>query len=154
MAVRKIIRFPIFLAFVAGLLWNFGGLDFPDIITDIAVKSRAAYTVLGMMLVGMGLGSLSGWKLDAPFLALTLGAKFVVWPLLAGFVIWADASYWHLFSGLAHQVFFVLAIVPLAASTVAFATEFKAVPEKAATAVLLSTLIALLYIPLMIAWFL
>jgi malate permease and related proteins len=42
-----------------------------------------------------------------------------------------------------------MAIVPLAANTVALATELKVHPERAAIAVLLSTLFALFYIPFM-----
>lgn len=154
MAIRKILRFPIFLSFVFGLLWNFSGLGFTEVFTDIAVKSRGAYTVLGMMLIGMGLGSVREMKMDFPFLLLTFVSKFVLWPLFAFAVIWADTQYLHLFPVLAHNVFFVLSIVPLAASTVAYATEFRAQPEKAATAVLFSTLFALFYIPLAVTWFL
>lgn len=154
MAVRKILRFPLFVAFILGIAWNVSGFAFSDSFTDIAVKARGAYTLLGMMLVGMGLGSIRQVRLDWAFLALTFFAKFVLWPALAWGVLALDAAYFQLLPELARHVLFLLSIVPLAASTVSYAIEFRAPAEKAAAAVLFSTLFALFYIPLMVAWFL
>ena len=47
----------------------------------------------------------------------------------------------------------LLSIVPLAANTVELASLFKSQPEKAATAVLLSTIFALVYVPVMTTYF-
>ncbi len=45
-----------------------------------------------------------------------------------------------------------MSIVPLAANTVAIATELKTYPEKASVAVLMSTLFALFFIPLVVSF--
>jgi predicted permease len=42
---------------------------------------------------------------------------------------------------------FLISIVPIAADTVVFATEFKSHPQKVAITVFLSTIFALIYIP-------
>jgi predicted permease len=51
-------------------------------------------------------------------------------------------------------VLLVLSIVPIASNTVAFATKLRAHPEKAAFTVMLSTLVALVYIPVFVYLFL
>lgn len=71
-----------------------------------------------------------------------------------GLILWVDTTYLHFCTPLMHQVMFLLSIVPLAANTVALATELKAEPEKAATSVFFSTLFVLFYIPVMTMLFL
>jgi len=63
-------------------------------------------------------------------------------------VVWVDNITLQLYNTSIHKVMILMSIVPLAANTVAFATELKAQPEKASLAVMLSTLFALFYIPL------
>jgi len=48
-------------------------------------------------------------------------------------------------------LFTLFSIFPIAANKVAFATELKVHPEKAALTVFLSTLFALFYIPLVVS---
>ncbi len=69
-------------------------------------------------------------------------------------VIIADNMVFRIYNPSIHKVMILMSIVPLAANTVAFATELKAQPEKASVAVLLSTLFALFYIPLIASLFL
>ena len=52
------------------------------------------------------------------------------------------------FDSLGRTVLWVLAIVPLAANTVAFASEMNLHPEKTATAVVISTVLAVFTVPL------
>ena len=61
----------------------------------------------------------------------------------------ANTGYFGIPVAVGHKVMFLLSIVPLAANLVAFSTELKAQPEKASLAVFVSTLIALIYIPLL-----
>lgn len=49
-----------------------------------------------------------------------------------------------------YQIAFIESIVPLAANVVAIATLVDAEPEKAAFAVLLSTIFSLIFIPVMV----
>jgi predicted permease len=66
-------------------------------------------------------------------------------------IILIDIRWLHLFNPLIYHVLALLAIVPLAANTVAYATQLNAHPEKAAVTVLASTLWALIYIPLIMS---
>jgi predicted permease len=103
-----------------------------------------------MMLIGLGIGTSKKLQFDIKFTAITFFAKFAVWPFLILLIILLDKSFLHIYNLQIYKVMLLLSIVPLAANAVAFSTVLKLHPEKAALAVLLSTLFALFYIPLMI----
>lgn len=150
-SLRRLARFPMVYAFLLGLAFNAAGWHLNQTYTDLALAFRGAYTVLGMMLVGLGLSSVRHLFVDLRFVALSFFAKFLAWPAMMFLLVWADRQFIHLYSNEVHQVMIAFSIIPLAANTVAYATELKTHPEKAASAVLLSTVFALFYIPLVVA---
>ena len=151
----RVFRLPALYACVAGIVCNVAGLELPVAANDMFVSTRGAFTVLGLMMIGLGLASAYGKRIrfDAIFTVLAFLAKFAAWPLVIFLLVVLDAQVFHLFDADTHNAIRLLAIVPLAANTVAYATELKTEPEKAATAVFLSTVFALFYIPLMVAVF-
>ena len=62
------------------------------------------------------------------------------------FLVFYDQSYVHFFSHEMHLCLLMISLMPIAANTVLLASLFQAEPAKAATAVSLSTLVALPYI--------
>jgi predicted permease len=153
-SILKAIRLPTLYASVLGLMLNAFHAHLGGEYARIAVDFRGAYSVLGMLMVGIGMVGAKRKGLDARFLTLAFIAKFVVWPLLVGAVIFLDVHVFHLFDTFTHRVMFLLSIVPMAANTVVFASVLRVHPEKAAASVFLSTLFALLFIPLAVALFL
>ena len=85
--------------------------------------------------------------------SLAFFSKFILWPLLMSVIIFADTYFFHLLTIEIRNIMFLLSLTPLAANTVSFATLLKVQPQKAAIAVLLSTLFALFYIPLIVSLF-
>ena len=152
-SLMKVLKLPTIYAFFLGLLVNLSGIQFGQVYVDTIAGFRGAYTVLGMMIIGLGLARISVYKFDFKFTGLAFFAKFIWWPLLVLGVIFIDSLFFNLYDASIHKVMILMSIVPLAANTVAFATELKAQPEKASLAVLLSTLFALFYIPLIVAFF-
>jgi len=73
------------------------------------------------------------------FLSLSLLTKFIVWALIILVIIFIDQNFTHLFDLSIYRVMMLMAVVPLAANTVAFATELKAQPEKASFAVFIKS---------------
>lgn len=153
-SLMKVLKLPTIYAFFLGLLVNLSGVHLGQIYTDMISSFRGAYTILGMMIIGLGLSGITSYKLDIKFTGVTFLAKFLWWPLLIYGVIIADSQIFNLYDASIHKIMILMATVPLAANTVAFATELKAQPEKASMAVLLSTLFALFYIPLVASLFL
>lgn len=147
-SIIRVLKLPTMYAFIVALALNLLGIRFGQAYTDFALLFRGAYTVLGMMLIGLGLSSISNFKFDFKFVAATFLAKFIIWPLIVLAIISIDKASFGFFTEQIYKVMILMSIVPLAANTVAFATELNAHPEKASFAVLLSTVFALFYIPL------
>ena len=153
-SIRKILLLPSIYAFLIGLAANVAQIPLNETYQAFALNIRGAYSVLGMMLIGLGLSDVKRWKPDFAFFGLTFLFKFALWPGLIALVLWIDSAYLHAYDELTRGTMVLLSVVPLAANTVAWATELKAQPEKAAMAVLASTLFALVYIPLVAVAFL
>ena len=152
-AILKVIKLPTLYAFFLGILINVSGIHLGQTYTDMLTNFRGSFTILGMMIIGLGLASIRNYAFDYIFLTVLFLAKFLVWPLMVLTVIMLDNFLFKLYSTSIHNVMLLMAIVPLAANTVVIATELKVQPEKAAVTVLLSTLFALFYIPLVALFF-
>ncbi len=153
-SIKKLLKLPTIYAFILGLIVNYSGVNLGESYQAFTKNFIGAYTVSGMMLIGIALADMKSFKFDFWFLSLTLIAKFIIWPIVVLCIIFVDKNVFHLFTPFIYKIMFLMAIVPLAANTVAFATELKAQPQKASLAVFISTLIALIYIPLLTSIFL
>ena len=101
-----------------------------------------------MMLIGLGLSKMENlFRPDWSFLRWMFSIRFVVWPLAMAAVVAADVSLFHLYGHDIHFMMLLIGMVPMAANTVAFAETLGLSAENAASAVLLSTLFALFFIP-------
>jgi malate permease and related proteins len=152
--LAKLAKLPALYAFFGGLLFNFMQIPFPDVLVDFMKHIKGAYTVLGMMIVGLGIAGLKHFKFDLSFLGMTFLAKFVVWPVLMAGVIALDTYLFGFFNQNIYQALTLLSFVPLAANMVIFASLLDIHPEKAAAAILISTVISIIYLPLMVGCFL
>lgn len=152
-AVRKTLRLPTVYAFLLGLLWRALDLPIPAVFSDFEQSIRGTYIVLGMMIVGLGIAGMQRLVLDGRFLAVTYGAKFIAWPALALLLALLDSYVFGFYGENIHHALLLLSIVPMAANTVVIASLLGIVPEKVASAVLLSTVLAIIYVPMMIALF-
>jgi predicted permease len=107
-----------------------------------------------MMMIGMGLKGLEHVGIDKMFMGFAFTIKFLIYPLAVLVIIWTDSYFFHFFNSDLYKVMFLFAIPPMAGNTVAVAALLKVHPEKAALAVIISTAISIVTIPLMIALFL
>ncbi len=147
-AFYKLLKLPTIYAFFIAVFINFADIKLSKCLICFGGNFVGAYSVLGMMLIGLGLADMKSYRFDLKFLASTFISKFIAWPLITLLVIFTDNSWLHLFNFDVYKIMILISIVPLAANTVAFATDLKAQPEKASLAVFLSTLFGLFYIPL------
>lgn len=152
-SILKVVRLPTLYALFIGLTFNYFDIDIKDFVEITIDAFKGAYTLLGMMIIGMGLAAVKIKHVDFVFLSLTFLAKFVVWPLAIFAVIFLDSHYTQQYNAQTYNIFILMAIVPLAANTVALSAELNVFPDKAALAVLLSSLFALFFIPLMSIFF-
>lgn len=147
--VFKVITLPTLHALILAVSFNFLKFDMPVSLSYIEPYVLKVFTIVGMMIIGMGLNGVSLKNLDLKFISMAFLAKFVAWPLATFLLIFLDSSFFGLYSSNVHKALILFSIVPLASNPVIIATILKSYPEKAATSTLLSTLFALIYIPVM-----
>lgn len=153
-AFRKTVRLPLIYALLAAVLVNFSGVELPGLVKEFLHYFQGAYTVLGMMIIGLALSGLAGFAIDAAFTLLLFAARFALWPLLAFCAVWADRQWFGLYDEPIYRAVTLISFMPLAANSAAVAALLRCEPEKVATAVLLSTLFAAFYVPFMVTLFL
>ena len=150
--LKKLAKLPTLYAFLVALVLNSLQVPMLHFLSDFVQYFKGAYTVLGMLIIGLGVANLSRFSLDFKFIGVTFLARFVAWPLAIAGVISLDCFVFGFFDIQIYRALMLVAIVPLAANMVVLASLFNNHPEKAATAVLLSTLFALIFVPLMANW--
>lgn len=151
-AFQRLLRLPALYAFGGAIIANACGFKITGSLADFSGFFRGTYSVLGVMLIGLGVAELRSFKFDWKFISAAFVGKFIIWPASVSAFILADRSSLHLYDERVHQMMLLISCAPLAANTVAFATLLKTEPEKAGVVVLLSTLFALFFIPAMVFW--
>lgn len=150
---RKVLKLPTIYAFMAALTINLMEVNVSEVFVDFMSHIKGTYTVLGMMIIGLGLAALRNFKLDFKFIGVSFLAKFLVWPLLVLILTTIDRLLFGIYAPSIHQALILLSIVPLPVSSVILALVLQTQPEKTATTVLLSTIFALIYVPFMASYF-
>lgn len=151
--LQKLARLPTLYAFFIALFFNYFKFPIPEVFDDFMCHIKGTYTVLGMMIIGLGLSSLHHFKIDITFISWSFFCKFIIWPTVILSFTYLDSYWLHIFSTDVHQALILLSIVPLPVNAVIVATVVGAQPEKVAAAVMFSTLFALFYVPFMIITF-
>jgi malate permease and related proteins len=147
----RLFKMPALYACSLGILFNYMGLGDHWFIQDTLKNFKGAYIVCGMMVVGAGLAASEHFKIDLKFNSIMFTQRFILWPLLS-IAVGTGVLILGLLPPLAIPIIAILSVVPLAANTVAFATYMNIHPDKAALSVLMSTLLAVVYIPLVLPW--
>ena len=77
-AFSRLLRLPTIYAFLTGILVNNLHINLGSIYLGFAKNFIGAYTVIGMMLIGLGLSDMKSFKVDSKFLISVFSAKFVL----------------------------------------------------------------------------
>jgi len=151
-SIIKVLKLPLLYAFIAGLSFNLVGFRTPEVIVPYFENLKWAYGILGMMMLGMGM---KGFNLhedfDKKYIRISYFFKFIFWPVVVLAIIFVDKTFINFLNEEIYKVMFLFSIVPLAGNTVTLAVLLKAKPEKASFTVLLSTIVSVIYIPVMLA---
>lgn len=153
-SLRKTLRLPTLYALIGGAAVSLIGLQLPQTFIEFSQYFKGVYAVLGMMMIGLGLSGMKRLEIDWGFIGILFAARFIVWPLLAVGFVTADGAALGLYSEAVHKALILISFMPLAANVVAIASLLRCHPERTATAVLFSTIFAVVYIPFMVVWLL
>lgn len=138
---------PILYAAVAGLTFKLAGVQPGEAIVSSLSNFKGAYSVLGMMTIGLTLAPYRKIELDWPFLFAMTGWKHVVHPLAGSLVF-------HRLIDVPVQTLAVIALMlatAMAGNIVVVANDLGVHPEKATLSVMTSTLLAVVTVPLAVA---
>jgi len=149
-SLMKLAKFPTLYAIILGLLYNALGGEFSTQALNYLDYFKGAYVIVGMMIIGIAMTAIKRFEIGWRFIALSLSGKIILMPLLVIGAVMLDKNIWGIFSGDIHNALIIMSIVPPAANIAAFASQMNVHPEKAATTILLSTIFALFYIPLIV----
>ncbi|GDO98911.1 AEC family transporter [Escherichia coli] len=138
-ALLKTSKLPVIHAAITGIVIKYAGISINENILDVFNNFKGAYSVTGMLITGMVLSVNAKSKPDIKFLVVTLSWKHLLVPLISCiFMFTPDEQF---------SVIFLMALTPLAGNTVVFSSSLDLHPEKAASAVLLSSLLSIVLIP-------
>ncbi len=149
-ALSKLARLPALYAAVAALAINYLHVEVSSTVLDAAGNFKGGFSVLGMMTIGLGLATIDvgKFRIDWTYVLLAFAARFLVWPVLLCCIVAADSYFIGFYSAEAHKVMILMSVIPLSANTIIYSIALGAEPEKVSVGVLLSTLVALVLIPL------
>lgn len=149
-SVRRLVKLTgLHMCWIA-LVLNVYGVPMPTVIQEYGNKFVGAYSVLGMMIVGIALSQVQITHFDIGFLVMTTISKYIVWPLCVFMLIKLDRMMLQLIDPVSGQVLIIFSCVPLAANTVAFAATLGGQVEKAASTVFANTLLGLVLVPILV----
>lgn len=146
-AVIKVLKLPIIYGITLGLIANLSGFTMPDVMDRYWNYAAGAWVIIGMMLIGVALGKLEKFEFDWRLLRWLFTAKFMIWPLGGIAFVLYDLHVLHAFDPIVHQMVLIFTAVPLPGNLVAYASTLNLHPERAATAVLASTLMGIITVP-------
>ena len=140
----QVIKMPIIYAAALGILFKYFDIQLNDIILSFLSNFKGAYSVLGMMTIGITISRLEKIEVDWLYSILSIFWKHLVYPLV-GILI-----FYFLIPTELHvlQVIALMVATPMAANVVVISNNLGLHPEKAATSVMLSTLLSIFTVPL------
>lgn len=146
-SVKQILKLPMLHAFGLGCICSLLGLTLPDFLDDFLFNMRGAYSILGMMMIGLGLSKLKNFEIDLNFTLASFFSKFVMYPVAVNIFIALDKLIFKWYDNPEYQALILLSTAPMAANTIVISSLMKFHPEKVATSVLLSCIFSLVFIP-------
>ena len=153
-SVLKVIKLPILNGFLLGCLFSFAGFTLPDFLDDFLYNMRGAFSILGMVMVGLALSTLKTFEIDIKFTLATFASKFLFYPIAVNIFILLDRMIFGWYDEQHYNALRLIAMSPMAANIIVIANIQKFYPEKVATTVFLSLLFVVIYMPLMTIIFL
>ncbi|MFB9887837.1 AEC family transporter [Balneatrix alpica] len=143
--LQQLLRNPLILACVLGMLLNASGLGLPGWSADtLAILGQAALP-LGLLAVGVAIDLRALQGASAPLLVSSI-CKFIAMPLLAWLLAWGLQL-----GELSSQLLVVFAALPTASSAYILARQLGGAAPLMANIITLQTLAAMLALPLWLA---
>lgn len=145
----KVARLPLLNAFFLGCIFSILGFQLPNFLDEFVNNMKGAFSILGMVTIGLALSRIIEFNFDIKFTAALFFNKFILFPLVFFLFILLDRFIFGLYNGNYYNALQILSLAPMATNTIVIASLYNIYPEKVATAVLLSLIFTLIYMPIM-----
>lgn len=152
--IKKILKLPIIYAIVLGILLKVFALTELTVLHDFLQNMRGSYVTLGMIVMGLSLARVRRFIFNWRHIAVTLIAKYLLWPLMIMSFVYFDKFILHVYNNNVHNALLILAIVPVSIGAILVAATLNYPAAGLSAAVLIHTLLSIVYIPLMVSIFL
>lgn len=147
-------KLPIMYALMTGIICQIIGWKLPDVFNEPLVMIQGAYSVLGMMIIGLALGrqskSAKGLVFEWRLVVFTNIVRVFLYPLAAMGIVLLDRHFTNVLTPLTEQIILMVSIMPMGVDTTSLAAQWKMHPERIATLTLVNTVLALIYVPLIL----
>ncbi|MFK7968644.1 MAG: AEC family transporter [Rickettsiaceae bacterium] len=153
-SMLKIIKLPLLNSFFLGCALSLFGFQLPSFFYEFVSNMKGAYSILGMVMIGLALSNIKKFEFDVKFTSAAFASKFLFYPIVFNIFILFDRFIFGWYDNECYNALQLLCVAPIATSTIILASLYKIHPEKMATAVLLSLIFVLIYMPVMAAIFL
>lgn len=147
--ILKMVKLPILISFALGCVFSTTGLTIPVFLSDFLSSTREAFSLLGMILIGLYIKELNKIEIEPKFTLYSFMSKFLIYPLVINIFILIDKYILGIYSVEYYNSLQLIAIAPIGVNTIVMSSLMENKPERAATTVLISCIFSLLYIPLM-----
>ncbi len=148
-SLLKISKLPIIYAFIFALIMRSTDITINETIALGLDSFKGAYSVLGMMVIGITLGKITKFEFDSRYITYSLLWKFIAWPIVGLMTI---AIYPGHLEAVEKSVILLMCSVPMAGNVVIISNDLGIHPEKAATAVMISTVLAIFSVPIVMGF--
>ena len=152
-SIMKVLKIPSIYSFILAIIVSKLEIRMPDSIGIVTKNISVMYSILGMMVIGLSVSNIKKLEIDFKLLGMCLLARFVVWPLMVFCVVLLDKHVFHIYPEKYHQLWMVVSFIPIGVNSLIVATILNNKPEKITSVLIITTVSALLYIPLAIKYF-
>ncbi|PCJ99041.1 MAG: hypothetical protein COA45_06245 [Zetaproteobacteria bacterium] len=149
-SLLRVAKLPIIYGAILGFIVNAIGVEPPQLFLDYWERFTGTLIVLGMMMIGAGLSQMDKFRFDLRFFTGIALLRYILWPCLGMLWVFIDLNMLHLLPNTIHTFIILVCACPLGANTVAYATKIGLFPALTSCMVLVTTILALGFIPFML----
>jgi predicted permease len=154
-ALRRVARLPVLYGMAIGFILSIMQIGLPAPLMKFWEVAKGAYICLGIMLVGLALANQKHFKWDYQLIGVGLFGKFLMPTTALGLIV-LDKVLTNLLSPIMAQCLIVIAVCPIASNTTAYAAQNDMPVQKAASLVMISTVLAIValpfVLPILLSW--
>jgi predicted permease len=154
-ALRRVARLPVLYGMAIGFILSIMQIGLPAPLMKFWEVAKGAYICLGIMLVGLALANQKHFKWDYQLIGVGLFGKFLMPTTALGLIV-LDKVLTNLLSPIMAQCLIVIAVCPIASNTTAYAAQNDMPVQKAASLVMISTVLAVIalpfVLPILLSW--